>query len=229
MTAMRERSIRILLVDDHEVVRYGLRLLLERNPGMRVVGETCSSAMTAAAVERERPDVILLDLDLGEENGLDLIPWLRERAPEARILVLTGTRDVALHCEAVRLGAVGLVPKEHPATVLVQAIDHVLGGRVWLDPGLITGFMTELSRAKDPEEESPEVGKIGALTEREREVIALICEGLQNKVIAQRLSISDTTVRHHLTSIFGKLEVESRLELVIYAFRNRLAHIAGGA
>lgn len=225
MTTTMPRAVRILLVDDHEVVRFGLRLMLERNPGLCVVGEACSWATTVVMVEREQPDVILLDLDLGEENGLDYIPWLRELMPEARVLVLTGTRDVMLHCEAVRLGAVGLVPKEHPAPVLVQAIEHVLGGRVWLDPSLIAGFMTQMSRARGAVEEHPEACKIGALTEREREVVALICEGLQNKVIAQRLSISDTTVRHHLTSIFGKLELESRLELVIYAFRNGLAHI----
>lgn len=227
MTTTVERAIRIILVDDHELVRSGLRLVLERHPGLAVVAETACRARTEAEVVREQPDVVLLDLDLGDESGLELIPRLRELAPEARILVLTGTRDADLHYEAVRRGAVGLVLKEHSTGVLAQAIEHVARGRAWLDPGLIANVLTDLSRARGATQHDPEAAKIAALTERERAVIGLICEGLQNKVIAERLAISDTTVRHHLTSIFGKLELENRLELVIYAYRNRLARVPG--
>jgi len=225
--AMLVRPIRMLLVDDHEVIRCGLRMLLESHTGLEVVSETTTLAATVETAEREQPDVILLDLDLGAENGLEIIPELRRVAPGARILVLTGVRDHDVHLQAVRLGAVGLVLKEHSTTVLVEAIRHVCAGQAWLDPALVATVVTELSRAHGAEQEDPELAKIKTLTDREREVISLICEGLANKTIARRLMISDTTVRHHLTSIFSKLDLESRLELVIYAYRNGLAQGRG--
>lgn len=225
ITARAGRLIRIMLVDDHEVVRCGLRMLIESHTDLEVVGETTTRATTLEVAEREQPDVILLDIDLGSENGLDLIPELRQALPSARILVLTGIRDSAVHEQAVRQGAVGLVLKEQSARVLVQAIRQVHAGQAWLDSALVATVLTDLSRTRGAEQADPEVAKIAALTEREREVISLICEGLQNKVIAKRMSISDTTVRHHLTSIFAKLEIENRLELVIYAYRNGLAQL----
>jgi DNA-binding NarL/FixJ family response regulator len=109
--------------------------------------------------------------------------------------------------------------------VLVQAIRQVFAGQAWLDPSLVASVVTELSRSFEESGGTPDAVKIRSLTEREREVITLICEGLQNKTIAQRLAISDTTVRHHLTSIFAKLDLENRLELVIYAYRHGLANI----
>jgi two-component system, NarL family, nitrate/nitrite response regulator NarL len=225
MTARAGRLIRIMLVDDHEVVRSGLRMLIESNIDLQVVGETTTRATTLEVAKREQPDVILLDIDLGSENGLELIPDLRQVLPSARILVLTGIRDSAAHEQAVRQGAVGLVLKEQSARVLVQAIRQVHAGQAWLDSALIASVLTELSRARGAEQVDPEEAKIATLTEREREVISLICEGLKNKVVAERMSISDTTVRYHLTSIFAKLELENRLELVIYAYRNGLAQL----
>jgi DNA-binding NarL/FixJ family response regulator len=226
MTATAARPIRLLLVDDHEVIRCGLRMLLESHVGLEVVSEATSREATLTTAAREQPDVILLDLDLGNENGIELIPELRKLAPEARILVLTGIRDHEVHRQAVRLGAVGLVLKEHSTTVLVQAIRQVWAGQAWLDPALVATLVTELSRAAGEAPLDPEQARIKTLTEREHEVITLICEGLQNKVIARRLAISDTTVRHHLTSIFAKLDLESRLELVIYAYRNGLVQVS---
>lgn len=222
---MAQAATRILLVDDHEIVRFGLRLLIESQPGLRVVGETQSRDETIAAAEREQPDIVLLDLDLGPESGLELISELRRVAVATRIIVLTGIREPSLHQQAVRQGAVGLVLKEHSMTILLQAIEYVAGGRAWLDPRLVADVLTELSRACGAETVDPEQVRIATLTEREREVVYLICEGLQNKAIAERLSISDATVRHHLTSIFSKLELQNRLELVIYAYRNGLARV----
>jgi DNA-binding NarL/FixJ family response regulator len=225
MTAIVDRTVRILLVDDHEVMRSGLRLLIESHPDLQVVSEATAAGTTLIAAQRDQPDVILLDLDLGNENGLDLIPELRKVTPGSRILVLTGVKDPAIHKQAVRLGAVGLVLKGHSTTVLVQAIRQVFAGQAWLDPSLVASVVTELSRSFEESGGTPDAVKIRSLTEREREVITLICEGLQNKTIAQRLAISDTTVRHHLTSIFAKLDLENRLELVIYAYRHGLANI----
>lgn len=216
-------TIRILLVDDHEVVRCGLRMILESHAGLAVVSETTTVAATLEAARREAPDIILLDLDLGDESGLDAIPALRSTAPAARIIVLTGKREPDLHRQAVHAGAAGLVLKDHSTQTLVQAIEHVHAGRAWLDASLIATVVTEVARARA--EDDPEALKMASLTERERQVIGLICEGLQNKLIADRLSISETTVRHHLTSVFNKLALDSRLELVIYAYRQGLAHL----
>jgi len=204
-------------------MRLGLRVLIEQQPGLKVVGETGSCAETLERAAIAQPDVIVLDLELGDESGLDLIAELRSQVPGANILVLTGLRDESMHHRAVMLGAIGLVLKAQPLETLIQAIERVHIGQAWLDPALVANVVGELSRARGAASVDPELAKIMSLTERERTVIGLVCEGLQNRAIAQRLSLSETTVRHHLTSIFAKLEVEHRLELLIYAFRNGLA------
>jgi DNA-binding NarL/FixJ family response regulator len=167
--------------------------------------------------------VILYDLVLNGHESTDVLPELLAVAGRARVLVVTGARAPELHRQAIRLGAKGLIFKEDTSDTLLQAIEKVHAGEVWLDPAMITGLLDELSpnnKHKDPEE-----AKIASLSPREREVIALIGEGLRNKEIGKRLFISETTVRHHLTSIFNKLSVSERLELVIYAYRHGLARI----
>lgn len=223
MTSAAEPMIRLLLVDDHDIVRSSLRLLLESHPRMCVVGEAGGRVAAVEAARATPPDIVLLDLDLDGESGLDLLPELRRAAPAARIVVLTGKRDARLHRQAVQAGAAGLVLKGHKTQVLMQAIETVAAGRVWLDTELISGVVGEAAEA--PAEPNPEATKIAALTERELQVISLICEGLQNKQIASRLSISENTVRHHLTSIFKELGIDGRLELVIYAYQHGLAQL----
>jgi len=218
--------IRVLLVDDHAVVRTGLRMLIESRPALEVVGEAATSAEARALARTTQPDIILLDLDLGDESGLDLLPNLIEAAPQARVILLTGMRDAEQHRRAVRLGAMGLVLKDQAIDVLVKAIEKVAAGEAWLDPVMVASVLNEMARTRESGQIDPEAVKIALLTEREREVIALICEGLQNKHIGQRLSITETTVRHHLTSIFDKLGLTNRLELVIYAYRHGLAEPA---
>lgn len=223
MTIPHPKLIRMLLVDDHAIVRSGLRMLIESQSGLTVVGDAGNpnDALTLAAAEQ--PDVILLDLDLGETSGLDLLPELFAVARSARVIILTSERDPEKHVQAVRQGALGVVLKEHAADVLVQAIGRVNAGEAWLDPSLTARVLGGMLGARGTQGGDPEVTKIASLTERERDVIALICEGLQNKEIGSRLHISETTVRHHLTSIFDKLRVDNRLELVIYAYRHGLA------
>lgn len=225
MIGLDERTIRILLVDDHSVVRWGLRMLIQQRRGLEVVGmaDTAASALELAA--REQPDMIILDLDLDGESGLELIPQLQAAADQARVLVLTGIIDAQQHYQAVRMGAVGLVQKRQDVAVLLQAIERVAAGEAWLDPGMVANVLVDISRARSAKREDPEVVKVATLTEREREVVVLIGEGLQNRSIAEQLSITETTVRHHLTSVFAKLGVSNRLELVIYAYRNHLAKI----
>lgn len=216
--------VRVLLVDDHTMVRSSLRALLEHSPGIEIVGEAATSTETIELVSQAQPDVVVLDLDLGGESGLELIPQLRSIAQETRIIVLTGVRDIDLHRAAVSQGAVGLVFKWENIEILLHAIEQVATGQAWLDPGLVANVLTQLSRPVGMPSD-PEAMRIASLTERERAVIALVGEGLQNKAIGERLYISDTTVRHHLTSIFAKLEIVTRLELVIYAYRHGLARL----
>lgn len=215
--------IHILLVDDHSIVRSGLRMLIGSEPGLEVVGEADGRASALDSSARLQPDIILLDLDLGGDSSLDFLPDLLANVPQGRVILLTGTRNPDEHVRAVRLGAMGVVLKEQAADVLVRAIQKVHAGEAWLDPTLTARLLTGMAPGRGAKQVDPETVKIAALTDREREVIALICEGLQNKTIGQRLFISETTVRHHLTSIFSKLGLENRLELVIYAYRHGLA------
>jgi DNA-binding NarL/FixJ family response regulator len=222
MSDPNSEPIRILIVDDHAVVRAGLRMLIDQNPAMKVVGLAGNRSEALAIAASEQPDLIILDILLGDHDGLTILPDLREVAKNARVLVLTGLRGSESQRRAMLAGAMGVVLKEHAAEVLIKAIIKVHQGEVWLDRLMMGSLLDEMTQAPeiDPDEE-----KIASLTEREREVIALIAEGLKNKQIGQRLFISETTVTHHLSSIFSKLDVSDRLELVIYTFAHKLASV----
>lgn len=226
MSTTLSSAIGVLIVDDHAFLRMGLRLFLESQPELAVVGEaaTCTEALAIAA--SAQPDVIVLDLDFNGESAIDGIPDLLAIAPEARVLILTGVRDPNLHRQAVHLGAVGLVLKENAAEVLLQAIKKVHAGEVWLEGRMMANVLNEMRRSRTAQKADPEVAKIATLTARERDVIALIGEGLKNRQIAERLGISETTVRHHMNAIFNKLEVTDRLELVVYAYRHGLVTLS---
>ena len=219
VSAAMPKQIRVLLVEDHAVIRMGLRLLIESRPGLVVVGEAADCAGALEIAVRERPDIVLLDLDLGAERGLDLLPALVTSPTNARVLILTGVRQAEEHRQAIRHGAMGLVLKEQAPEVLLKAIEKVHAGEVWLDRAMLANVLSELVLGKAMPANA-EATRIATLTDREREVIALVGEGLKNKQIGDRLSITETTVRHHLTSIFDKLGVESRLEMVIFAHRH---------
>jgi DNA-binding NarL/FixJ family response regulator len=220
--------IRILLIDDHLLVRTSLRMLIESEPGLSVVGEAANRAEALAAMSSQ-PDVILLDLDLGSECGVGLIPELRAASQEARVLVLTGVLNPELHHRAMGLGAVGLVFKSEVARVLIEAIKKVHAGEAWLNRSMMASVLTKIAQASEPQQADPETEKIAKLTERERQVIALVGEGFRNKQIAERLIISEPTVRHYLTSIYEKMGVTDRLELMVYAYQNGLAKLPAPA
>ena len=213
--------IRVLVVEDHTIMRAGLCMLLESQGCMAVVGEVGNCADALAAVTCTQPDVILLDLFLGEENALDCLSRLRAAASGARILVLTGVCEPALHHQAVLLGVVGLVLKEKAPETLLKAIERVHAGEVWIERTMMANVLDQVTRPSQPSD--PEAVRLVTLTEREREVIVCVGQGFRNKQIAGRLFISEVTVRHHLTSIYNKLGVSDRLELVIYAYQHGLA------
>jgi len=218
-----KEPIRILLVDDHVIVRAGLRMLIENHKGMVVVGEAGSRIDALAIAAREQPHVILLDLDMGNESGLDFLRELLDAAAGARVVMLTGVRDPEAHRRAVHLGAMGLVLKDKAAEVLIKAIEKVNAGEVWLDRSLTASVLAERSQADIGRKVDPDTEKVASLTDREREIVSLVCQGLKNKQIADKLFISDATVRNHLTSILSKLEVSDRFELALYCYRHHLA------
>ncbi|MGI8734014.1 MAG: response regulator [Pyrinomonadaceae bacterium] len=222
MSASTSAPISVLIVDDHAVVRAGLRMLIDQDPGMKVTGLAGNRSEALAAATSSQPNIIILDIVLGDEDGLSFLPELREVAPNARVLVLTGLRSSDSQRQAMRAGAMGVVLKEHAAEVLIKAIKKVHHGEVWLDRFTMGSVLQEFTEEKQID---PDKNKIATLTDREREVITLVGEGLKNKQIAARLFISETTVTHHLSSVFSKLEVSDRLELIIYAFRHGLAKL----
>lgn len=225
MPDANQKQIRIMIVDDHVSVRTGLRLMLDSHPKMTVVADAGSGAEALAKAET-RPDIILLDIDLNGESGLDFLAELAQKAG-GRVLIYTGILDMEKHEQAVRLGAMGLLLKTKGEGELFKAIEKVHEGEPWLDRATIGKMMSERAGGGetgiDPERE-----KIATLTPREHEIINAICAGAtKNKQIADVLFISEVTVRHHLTSIFDKLGVTDRLELIIYAYKHNLAELPG--
>jgi DNA-binding NarL/FixJ family response regulator len=215
-------AIKVLIVDDHAVVRAGLRMLIDQDPEMKVTGMAGNRSEAFAAATSVRPNIIILDIVLGDDDGLSFLSELRDVAGGARVLVLTGLRSPESQRQAMRAGAMGVVLKEHAAEVLIKAIKKVHQGEVWLDRFTMGSMLQDISENKQPDVDKE---KIASLTDREREVITCVGEGLKNKQIASRLFISETTVTHHLSSVFSKLEVSDRLELIIYAFRHGLAKL----
>jgi two-component system nitrate/nitrite response regulator NarL len=223
MYATHDRQIKILLVDDHVVMRQGLRMLIENNPDMTVVAEAarCDEALEAAA--REQPDTILLDLDLGNGSGLDIIPQLIALHNKVNILILTGVREAELHRRAIRMGAAGVLMKDQAGEMLIKAIRKVSAGEVWADRGMTAALLQELRRGTESRRLDTEAARIDSLTQREREVVSLVAQGFGTARIAKNLFISEKTVRNHIASIFDKLLVSDRLELAVYAVRHGLA------
>jgi DNA-binding NarL/FixJ family response regulator len=225
MSETGRRMSSIVLVEDHEIMRTGLRLLLERSGKFRITGEasTADDALNLVAVSQ--PDLVLLGLEHGQSNSLDLIPLIHERGKDTKVLILTEVSDNSVHQQALRLGALGIILKSERTTTLLTAVDKVTRGEVWVNRSVMANLLTEMRMIRK-NSESDDMRGVSSLTERERQVIQVLAEGLKNKAIADRLCISEITVKHHLTTIFAKLDVSDRLELLIYAYRHGLANLA---
>lgn len=212
-------TIDVFLVDDHKCVVWGLeRLIAGEQPRMRVAGKAHNRRDALAGARAARPDVILLDLDLGADNGLDLLPDLAASG-KAAVIVLTGSRDGNALARAVSLGARGIVAKNEPADILLRAIDRVHHGELWLERATMTRMLDTLKHGRDAD------AGLDALTPKERRIVAAVVEhrGANSREIAARLFISDHTLRNHLTTIYRKLDVRNRVELVMHAIERGLA------
>jgi DNA-binding NarL/FixJ family response regulator len=197
--------IRVLVADDHAVVRQGLRTFLDLQEDIEVVAEAADGAEALAAAEEHEPDVVLIDLVMPNVDGIEAIRGLRERVPAARAIVLSSFIDDEKLLPAVRAGAAGYLLKDVQPQQLVEAIRTVHGGGALLHPKVASRLLEEM--ATDP------------LTPREREVLSLIGRGMANKVIARELSLSEKTVKAHVSNILAKLGVTDRTQAALYAVR----------
>lgn len=216
-------AIRIVLINQLTLARSGLRAILERFPEMQVVGEASAIPEAIPLVRQESPDIVLFDSDCVDYQGLDSLPQLIGAAAHARLVLVTATDDSDFHHRAVELGAMGVVFKTQTVEVLIKAITKVHEGEAWLDRATVASVLGRLSVEKTGKAADPEEAKIATLSKREREIILLAGLGLRNHEIGERLAISEVTVRHHLSTIISKLELQDRLELIIYAYQRKLA------
>ena len=220
------QNIRILLIDEQPIIRAGLRMLIESRKGLEVIGEA-ETFIEALALATDPPDIILLDLNsLNYQSSLESIPQALSTT-RSRLLLLTDKDDPEVNLNAIRMGAMGIVNKKESAEVLIKAIERIHAGEVWINRAMMAKVIGGMWNSNHTLtiDDNPEATKIASVTEREREVVTLIGQGLRNKQIAECLFISEITVRHHLTSIFDKLGVSDRFELAIYSYRHGLAKL----
>jgi NarL family two-component system response regulator LiaR len=210
--------IRILVADDHAVVREGLTAMLATQPDLRLVGEAADGVEAAALARELQPDVILLDLVMPRQDGLAAIREIKRTLPEARILILTSFADDDRVFPAIKAGALGYLLKDTPRAQLLQAIRDVAQGRASLHPIIALKMMREL-------QESPATPSQPTipLTERETETLRLVARGLTNQAIAAALVVDERTVAKYVSSILGKLHVANRTQAALYAVRKGLA------
>jgi two-component system response regulator NreC len=213
------RQIEVLLVDDHEIVRAGLRSLLERHQDVKIVGEAGSGAEAVELVVELEPDVVLMDVSMRDMDGVEATRRIKKRTPDVNVLALTVHEEEAYFFEMLTAGASGYVPKRASPQLLLTAIAIVAEGEIFLHPAVAGTLVQEYLRA----------GRSGAtrrvydgLTPRQREVLTLIAEGLSNQEIAEQLHISVRTVERHRENIMERLNLHSRVELVKYALRKGL-------
>lgn len=217
---MANRTLNIFLICDLSIFRTALRMLIESESRLNVVGEASDAQSALEQVSKTRPDLILVDIS--EISEKDLLPLSTSEIAGVPVLVLTRKDQVEFYQQCLKLGIKGLISKQNGADVLYKAIEKVCDGEFWFDRSIMGATIRHMINEKQSFLENPAVQKANGMTDREKEVVELICKGMKNKGIAEKLFIAETTVRHHLTSVFNKLEVGSRLELVIYAFKHQL-------
>ncbi len=212
---MNEQILRILLVDDHRIVRDGLRLLIQEHPDLTVVGEASGGTEALTLVRELRPDLILMDIHLQDSNGIEVSRQILTDWPQARIIILSAHPDPDFVSAALQAGVSAYMVKENAAEDLIRAIRAVRAGKTYLCPEVAGAMVSELRRAKEGTER---VGR-APLSVREREVLRLVAEGLRNKEISNRLTVSIKTIETYRSRLMHKLGLASSAELVRYAIR----------
>lgn len=214
-----ETNIRILMADDHPVVRRGLRTLISSEPGMELVDEAADGVEAVEKVKTHQPDVILLDLMMPRMGGLEAIAEIKKINPDARILILTSFAEDDKVFPAIKAGALGYLLKDSSPDELLEAIRDVYRGESSLHPTIARKLINELNQPSDlPPTTDP-------LTEREVGILKLVAQGLTNHEIAQRLVLSEWTVRTHVRNILDKLHLANRTQAALYALREGLADL----
>jgi DNA-binding NarL/FixJ family response regulator len=225
-------KIRIVIADDHAMLRDGVYKLLAMEPDMEIVAEASNGIEALEMVTQHQPDILLLDLWMPGLDGFGTLERLKELQNKTKVIVLTAADDSTSLGRAVRLGALGVVLKYSKMTVLIDSVRRVHAGGIWLDPEITAKLIQQLTSAQpEPQripqpEPAPPSGrpkdKGAVLSPREREVVRMVAQGFKNKDIAEKLFISEQTVKNHLHNIFDKLHVTDRLELALYAIHNNL-------
>jgi two-component system, NarL family, response regulator LiaR len=210
-------TIRILLVDDHSVVRQGLRMFLAIDPAFEVVGEASNGAEALDLVAALKPDVVLMDLIMPVMDGVEATRLIRRQYPETEVIALTSVLEDNAVIGAVKAGAIGYLLKDTGADELLKAIRAASAGQVQLSPAVAERLMREIRTPESPEK----------LTERETDVLRCLAEGKANKEIARELQVSETTVKSHVSNILTKLGVPSRTQAALYAVRIGLVSPGG--
>ncbi|PLR87094.1 response regulator [Bacillus sp. V33-4] len=214
--------IRLMLVDDHAVLRDGLRNILGMEDDIEVVGEAISGDDALQKIGIIKPDIVVMDINMPNKNGVEVTAIIKKQYPNIKVLVLTMHSHDEFFMSAIREGADGYLLKDAPSDQVVAAIRTVAKGESVIHPSM-TKKLLSFHQQKQTETEN------SSLTEREKEVLLCLVEGLSNKEIAQRLFISDKTVKIHVSKIFKKLNVKSRSQVVIYAVQNQLVPMPPGS
>ncbi|MBI4466988.1 MAG: response regulator transcription factor [Acidobacteria bacterium] len=217
-------TIKVAVADDHPIYRLGLCKLLEPEPDLTLVGEASNGMEAVLLAEKYDPDILLLDLKMPVMDGIEVLSELAKRKLRTRVILMMANADRDKAVRGVRLGARGILFKDTDPSLLAKSVRKVFEGEVWIDnPILSQALETLVSKPAAPPGVSGQ--RDARLSSREMEVVRCVAMGLRNKEVADKLGVSEATVKNHLTSIYSKLGVSDRLELILYAIHNRIVHV----